>query len=146
MAEHEHKKIYRALKGHTYLEALGDRPSGNIIAVKTGNRLHDLRQVADSDVEFQAVYLDSDDGLKILRHSAAHLLAHVITSLYPDSRPNAGPATEDGFYYDFDMKPISSDQFPSIEEKMREIAGKNYPIVREEYEKSELISMFSNNP
>ena len=146
MAGHEHKKAYTAHKGHTYLEALGEKPSDSIIAVKSGNRLFDLRQTADSDTEIQAVYLDSDDGLKILRHSAAHLLAHAITSLFPDSKPNAGPPTEDGFYYDFDMNPISSDQFPAIEEKMQEVVKKNYPIVREEHDRKELLSMFSANP
>ncbi len=71
-----------------------------------------------------------------LRHSAAHLMAQAVGELYPGVKYAIGPPIEDGFYYDFDLpRPIHEDDLASIEEKMREIAGRDLPIVREEMER-----------
>ena len=78
------------------------------------------------------------DDLYNLRHSTAHLMAQAIGELYPGVKYAIGPPIEDGFYYDFDLpKPISDEDFPRIEEKMREIVKRDLPIVREERERAD---------
>src|SRR2546423_15149761 len=71
----------------------------------------------------------TDDPNYKLRHSAAHLMAQAVGELYPGVKYAIGPPIEDGFYYDFDLpKPVSDDDLPRIEEKMREVAARDLPI------------------
>ena len=75
---------------------------------------------------------EAADELEILRHSAAHLLAHAVLDLFPGTQAGIGPAVENGFYYDFLRdEPFSSDDLAAIEAQMREIAAADIPIVRE---------------
>src|SRR5258705_13449419 len=102
---------------------------------------------------------DNNDNLASKRHSLAHLLAAAVMQLWPDSKRTIGPAVDDGFYFDFEFsKPISEDDFPKIEQKMRDVlptwhgferheltaeeAKKEYP--GNEY-KQELIDEFTKN-
>src|ERR1044071_9971262 len=80
----------------------------------------------------------SHDPYYNLRHSTAHLMAQAVGELFPGVKYAIGPPIEDGFYYDFDLnEPIREEDLPRIEEKMREIAGRNLPIVREEMPREE---------
>jgi threonyl-tRNA synthetase len=84
------------------------------------------------------------EGKDIYRHSVAHLLAHAVKELFPDVKLGIGPATEDGFFYDF-LKdtPFTEEDLKRIEEKMREIARMNLPIIRKEISKEEAKNLFS---
>ncbi|MGC8842940.1 MAG: threonine--tRNA ligase, partial [bacterium] len=87
---------------------------------------------------------ETEEGREIYRHSAAHLLAHAVKELFPDAKLGIGPATEDGFFYDFlKEKPFTEEDLAKIEEKMREIVGRNLPIVRKELKKEEARELFS---
>ncbi len=87
---------------------------------------------------------ETEEGREIYRHSAAHLLAHAVKELFPDAKLGIGPATEDGFFYDFlKEKPFTEEDLAKIEEKMREIVGRNLPIVRKELKKEEARGLFS---
>ena len=130
-------------KGQRYIDVIKDR---NVVAVRIDNTLHDLRDVADRDVDAVPVSIYSEDGLQILRHSAAHLLANAVTNLYPDALPNTGPVVENGFYYDFDMKPIGEEDLAKIEDEMHRIQKENVPIEKIVYPKDELIRIFARNP
>ncbi|PYB68889.1 threonine--tRNA ligase [Thermoplasma sp. Kam2015] len=130
-------------KGQRYIDVIKDR---NVVAVRIDNTLHDLRDVADGDVDAVPVSIYSEDGLQILRHSAAHLLANAVTNLYPDALPNTGPVVENGFYYDFDMKPIGEEDLAKIEDEMHRIQKENVPIEKIVYPKDELIRIFARNP
>jgi threonyl-tRNA synthetase len=81
--------------------------------------------------------------LDILRHSAAHVMAQAVKSLWPDVKLGIGPSIEDGFYYDFDREePFSPEDLNKIESKMREIIKKDYPFEREELSKKEALKLF----
>ncbi len=85
------------------------------------------------------------DRLEMLRHSAAHLLAHAVLKLFPGTQAGIGPAVENGFYYDFLRdEPFSSDDLASIEACMREIAARNAPIVRRMMPKAEAVRLFES--
>ena len=117
----------------------------DIIAVRVGENLHDLMEIAETDTDVLPVTLNDEYGLHILRHSAAHLLAQAVMEMYPDAKLNAGPVVENGFYYDIKMDPPDQDNLDMIEKKMRELASKKIPIVRELHSKKDLKEMFRDN-
>lgn len=92
--------------------------------------------------------MDHNQKLQELRHSAAHLLAHAIFELYPDAQPTIGPATETGFFYDFlpGSSNFKEEDLARLEERMHEIAKKNYPIVGKQVSKEEARALYKNNP
>ena len=87
-------------------------------------------------------------ALEVLNHSTSHLLAQAITELYPKALFGFGPAIENGFYYDIDFgdQVITDADFAAIEKKMRELAGKDEKIIREQVSKEEALKIFKNNP
>jgi len=105
----------------------------SIVAVRVGERLLDLAEPLTEDAVLEPVIKDSPGGLNILRHSAAHIMAQAVVELYgPDIKVAIGPATEDGFYYDFDRKePFTPDDFAAIEARVQEIVAANLPFTRE---------------
>ncbi|HLU79171.1 MAG TPA: TGS domain-containing protein, partial [Burkholderiaceae bacterium] len=89
-------------------------------------RLVDTSFVIDSDAELAIVTAKDPDGLDILRHSTAHLLAYAVKELFPDAQVTIGPVIENGFYYDFSYKrPFTPEDLELIEKKMVELARKN---------------------
>ena len=90
----------------------------------------------------------SAEALEVLNHSTSHLLAQAITELYPKALFGFGPAIENGFYYDIDFGDvtITENDLPTIEKKMKELAGKDLRIVREELSKEQALELFKNNP
>lgn len=103
------------------------------LAVRIDGRLIDLSEPLTEDAVFEPVTQDSPEGLDILRHSAAHVMAQAVVELFgPDIKVAIGPATADGFYYDFDRKePFTPDDFEAIEARVKEIASGNHPFSRE---------------
>jgi threonyl-tRNA synthetase len=90
---------------------------------------------------------DNADKLETMRHSAAHVMAEAVQSLFPGTRFGIGPAIEDGFYYDFELpRPLSPDDLPVIEGKMRKIIAANVPFTREEMTKEEARKLFAAQP
>jgi len=123
--------------GTTVAEAVKALCSGkerkSIVAVRAGDRLLDLAEPLTEDAVLAPVTKDSPEGLDILRHSASHIMAQAVVELYgPDIKVAIGPATEDGFYYDFDRKePFTPDDFAAIEARVQEIVAANLPFSRE---------------
>ncbi|HEX9034987.1 MAG TPA: threonine--tRNA ligase, partial [Streptosporangiaceae bacterium] len=104
---------------------------GEIIAAKVNGAVRDLAyQLGDGDV-VEPVSIGSPDGLAILRHSTAHVLAQAVQDLHPDARLGIGPPVENGFYYDFDVaQPFSPEDLKAIEQKMRQIVKKGQSFRR----------------
>src|SRR5690606_22923121 len=85
----------------------------------------------------------SDDGLELLRHDAAHVMAEAVKELYPETQVTIGPAIEDGFYYDFAREePFTPEDLERIEQRMREIVQRDEPIVREVWERDRAVEFF----
>ncbi len=96
---------------------------------------------ADADL---AIVTDRDkDGLDIIRHSTAHLLAYAVKALFPEAQVTIGPVIENGFYYDFAYKrPFTLEDLAAIEKKMSELAKKDYPVTREELPRDQAVALF----
>ena len=113
------------------------------MAAKIDGELRDLSTVIDHDAELALVTArDERDALELVRHDYAHVLAEAVQALFPGTQITFGPATEDGFYYDFAPKdrPFTEDDLPAIEEKMREIIKADKPLKREVWSREELIA------
>ncbi len=88
-----------------------------------------------------------DEELEVMRHSAAHVMAEAVQSIFPEARFGIGPTIENGFYYDFDLpRPLTPDDLPLIEEKMGEIITSDVSFVREEITKDEARQLFAAQP
>ncbi|MYX38165.1 MULTISPECIES: threonine--tRNA ligase [Streptomycetaceae] len=106
----------------------GDR---TVVAARVGGQLKDLAyEVSDGD-EVEPVGIASEDGLNILRHSTAHVMAQAVQELFPEAKLGIGPPIKDGFYYDFDVeKPFHPDDLKRIEKKMQEIVKRGQRFSR----------------
>ncbi len=90
---------------------------------------------------------NEDEKLERMRHSASHIMAEAVQSIFPDAKFAIGPAIENGFYYDFDLpRPLTPDDLPVIEAKMKEIIASNTPFVREEVTREQADKMFASQP
>ncbi|MGH3697821.1 MAG: hypothetical protein ACRDRX_28220 [Pseudonocardiaceae bacterium] len=97
-------------------------PHAIVVVRSPAGTLKDLDWAPEADVEVEPVRMSSPDGLTVLRHSAAHVLAQAVQDLYPDAKLGIGPPIENGFYYDFDIpKPFQPDDLERIEKRMQEI-------------------------
>ncbi len=117
----------------------------NAIAAKVDGKIVDLNYTLqkDSDVEF--IDINSKEGLEILRHSAAHIMAQAIEQLFEGAKFAIGPAIENGFYYDVDVgRTITPDDLKLIEAQMKKIVASNYPFKRIELSKQEALQLFKN--
>ena len=130
--------------GDVLLDLHGNKHS--CIAARLNGVEVDLSRSIDTDAHIEGIDVSSDDGMHILRHSAAHLLAQAVMALYPGALPTIGPAIDRGFYYDFAMEPISENDLKTIEKKMIELARKNLAVSRVEMSEAELKHEFSYNP
>src|SRR5262245_22327459 len=91
--------------------------------------------------------MEQQKKLAVLRHSVAHLAAHAITELFPGTLLTIGPATEEGFFYDvLPPRSLKEEDLPVIEQRMHELAAKNYPIEHKEISKREARELFKDNP
>ena len=92
------------LTGLKALNALGIDNTESLVAVKINGEIKDLSLEVNSSAELEPVYLESQDGLSILRHSTAHVMAEAVRDLFPGTKVTIGPAIKNGFYYDFDYE------------------------------------------
>jgi threonyl-tRNA synthetase len=117
--------------------------NGTIIAAKLNGYPVDLSRALDEDCALEWISMDSPEGLDVLRHSTAHLMAHAVQSLFPGTQVTIGPTIEDGFYYDFKReKPFTPEEIEKIEDRMEELARANLKVTREEMSKAQAIEMF----
>jgi threonyl-tRNA synthetase len=133
--------------GADVARSIGPRLAAAAIAVALDDQLLDLSRPIDQSGKFRVITVDSDEGRQILRHSAAHILAQAVLSLYPGSHFGIGPAIEDGFYYDFDIgRPFTPEDLEQIEARMREITAEDQPFERSALSAEEALEVFSDQP
>ena len=115
------------------------------LAAKVDGMLVDMSYRIDRDVQVTIVTERDREGLEVLRHSAAHLLAYAVKELFPDVQVTIGPVIENGFYYDFSFKrPFTPDDLAAIEKRMAEIARKDHAVVREVWPRDKAIEYFKS--
>jgi threonyl-tRNA synthetase len=113
------------------------------LLAKIDGQLRGLEASLEKDTEVQLFYEGSAEALDILRHSAAHLMAHAVCELFPETKTGVGPSTEDGFFYDFlREEPFTLEDLSAVEKKMHEIAQKNIPIEKLILPKKEALRIF----
>jgi threonyl-tRNA synthetase len=118
------------------------------LAAYVDDRMVDLSYAIDRDVRLRIVTPDPDrpDALALYRHSTAHLLAAAVTNLFPGTQCGIGPATEDGFYYDFVVeRPFVPEDLEKIEDKMRELASQDLPYERQMWPREEALQFFARH-
>ncbi|MDR2416736.1 MAG: threonine--tRNA ligase [Holosporales bacterium] len=117
--------------------------AGKAIAFKTSQAIYDLSLYLPEEDSIEILTADSDEGLAIIRHSMAHVLAQAIKELYPEAKIAIGPVIEDGFYYDIDRTtPFTTADFTEIEARMHEIIARALPIQRSKATRAEAIALF----
>ncbi|MFC1634967.1 threonine--tRNA ligase [Planctomycetota bacterium] len=127
-------------------EQIGPGLAKAAIAAKINGQLVDLSTSLDEDVSIQIITAKDSEGLEVMRHSCAHIMAEAICRLWPDTKLVYGPTVEDGFYYDVDLdEPIRPTDFERIEEKMAEIINADRPFVRIEMSKAEAVDKLSGD-
>ena len=112
-------------------------------AAKVNGTLTDLRATIAEDASVEILDTTSSDALHILRHTTAHILAEAVKRLYPDAKLTIGPATENGFYYDFECKPFTKDELDAIEKEMKAIIKKGPRIERRVVSRNEAMEIMS---
>ncbi|MDE7101493.1 MAG: threonine--tRNA ligase, partial [Bacteroidales bacterium] len=106
-------------------------------AAKKDGKIVDLRTIVTEDTAFELVRIGTPEALKILRHTCAHIMAEAVKHLYPQAKVTIGPATDEGFFYDFDCPPFDKEQLEQIEKEMKSIIKKNPRITRTEVSRDE---------
>ena len=123
--------------------AIGPGLAKAAVAVKIDGRPRDLATLIDHDAAVAIITRDMPEGVEILRHDAAHVMAEAVKELYPETQVTFGPATETGFYYDFARAtPFTPDDLERIEERMRDIVRRDEPINREVWDRDKAVAFF----
>ena len=131
------------ITGREVASTIGPGLARAAIAIRVDGKTCDLATVIDRDAAVAVIARDTPDGLEILRHDAAHVMAEAVKELYPDTQVTFGPATETGFYYDFARnEPFTPDDLEKIEARMREIVRRDEKITREVWDRDAAIAFF----
>ncbi|HLS87427.1 MAG TPA: threonine--tRNA ligase [Burkholderiales bacterium] len=131
--------------GTEVAESIGRRLAADAVAIKLDGRLRDLDLPIEGDAAVEIVTRGSDEGLGIVRHDAAHVMAEAVQDLYPGTQVTIGPVIENGFYYDFAYKrPFTPEDLAAIEKRMQEIARKDLPVERREMPRDQAVKFFAD--
>src|SRR3984957_19774747 len=131
-------------EGTIVRDVLKDVPSKDLVAARVDGKVVDLTRKLEHDAAVEPVLAGSPEGLAVIRHSTAHLMAMAVQSLYPGTQVTIGPVIEDGFFYDFaPPAPFTVEDLPKIEAKMRELAKADHKIQRTEVAREDAIRKFS---
>jgi len=117
--------------------------NGQVLAARVDGKVVDLSRSLNESCQIEPVIADSTDGLEVLRHSTAHLMAQAVKRLFPDTQITIGPVIADGFFYDFKRdQPFTPEDLVKIEAVMKEVVKANFPVRREEMAKAEAVQLF----
>jgi threonyl-tRNA synthetase len=137
------KQFDAATRGADIAESIGKSLARDAVAVRVDGELWDLTRDIENDAGVEIVTRDSDDGVELLRHDAAHALAEAVKELWPETQVTIGPAIENGFYYDFSRdEPFTESDLEVIETRMKEIVDRDEAITREVWSRDEAVAFF----
>ncbi|MGC9128460.1 MAG: TGS domain-containing protein, partial [Acidithiobacillus sp.] len=131
--------------GMELAESIGKGLAKAAVAMRVNGQLQDLSRPITADAEVHIVTKDAPEGLEILRHSTAHLLAQAVQDLFPEAQVTIGPVIDNGFYYDFAYaRGFTPEDLEAIEKRMRELVRADLPVQREEVSREEAIARFAD--
>ena len=132
-----------AVTGEEIAASIGAGLAKAALCIRVDGQLLDLYVPIEQDATVAIITGKDADGLELIRHDTAHILAEAVKELFPDTQVTIGPAIENGFYYDFSRPtPFSSDDLASIENRMKEIVARSEPIRREEWDRDDAVKFF----
>ncbi len=132
-----------AVTGEQIAASIGAGLAKAALCVRVDGKLFDLYVPIAQDASVQIITSKDPDGLELIRHDSAHILAEAVKELYPETQVTIGPAIENGFYYDFSRPvPFSSDDLATIEARMKEIVARNENIRREVWKRDDAVKFF----
>ena len=138
------KEFSSAVSCKEIAQSISEGLARNAVAAKVNGKLVDLAHVVEEDAEVEIVTLKDREGLDVYRHTAAHVLAQAVKSIYPTCKLAIGPTIENGFYYDIDFKtPITQEDLDKIEAEMRNIIKSNLPVERFTLPRDEAIKLMT---
>jgi len=133
----------KAVTGMQIAESIGKSLARDAVAIRVNDELWDLTRIIENDTQIEIVTGDSDDGLELLRHDAAHVLAEAVKELWPETQVTIGPAIENGFYYDFAREDaFTEEDLGVIETRMKEIVDRDEAIERQVWDRDEAVRFF----
>ncbi|PKQ05217.1 MAG: threonine--tRNA ligase [Alphaproteobacteria bacterium HGW-Alphaproteobacteria-11] len=136
----EHEK---PLDGLAFAESIAKSLAKKAIAVKLDGKMMDLATVIDRDAAIEVVTAATQNGVELLRHDAAHVMAEAVQELFPGTQVTIGPVIENGFYYDFARaEPFKAEDLEKIEQRMREIVDRDEKITREVWTRDDAVAHF----
>ena len=139
------KQFHNCVKGHDVVADLFPELGKKVIALKINGELYDLSREITENCNIEIITIDSEEGLEIIRHDTAHIMAQAVKEIFPDVQVTIGPTIKDGFYYDFATNHnFSSNDLETIEKKMTEIINKNEKFIREVWTREKAIDFFSS--
>jgi len=126
------------------IESIGVENS--TVGARVNGELADFYYVLDSDSIVEPIKVNSEEGLYFIRHTAAHIMAEAVQSLFPEAKVTIGPVIDNGFYYDFEYsRGFTPEDLEKIENKMKEIAAQKKPLTRKEVSRKEAINIFEKD-
>jgi threonyl-tRNA synthetase len=137
------KPFNSPLSVHQVAESIGPGLAKAALAGRVNGTLVDTSHVIDSDSELAIITAKDDDGLEVIRHSCAHLMAHAVQQLFPSAQVTIGPVIDDGFYYDFAYeRPFTPEDLEAIEKRMTQIAKEDLKVERSVMPRNEAVALF----
>ena len=137
------REFAQPVTGAEFAAAIGPGLAKAAVAIKIDGRPRDLTALIDHDAAVAVITREMPEGVEILRHDAAHVMAEAVKELYPETQVTFGPATETGFYYDFARaEPFTPEDLARIEERMREIVKRDETIIREVWDRDKAVAFF----
>ena len=137
------RQFDKPLNGIAFAESISKSLAKKAVALKINGEPVDLATVIDSDCEIAVLTASDEEGVDLMRHDCAHVLAEAVQELFPDTQVTIGPVIENGFYYDFAREtPFSLDDLEKIEARMRDIVDRDEEIIREVWNRDEAIAHF----
>ena len=137
------KQFDAPISGTEIADSISSGLRRNAVAIEVNGEQWDLSRAIEQSASVSIITRDTDQGLEVLRHDAAHVMAEAVKELYPETQVTIGPAIEDGFYYDFSREQkFTPEDLQIIEGRMKEIVKRNEAIVREEWDRDQAIEYF----
>jgi threonyl-tRNA synthetase len=139
------RKFDHPVSGRDIAAAIGPGLAKAALAARVDGKLVDTSELIERDASVAIVTDKDPEGLDVIRHSTAHLLAYAVKELFPDAQVTIGPVIEDGFYYDFSFKrPFTPEDLVAIEAKMAELAKKDEPVTRKLMARDDAVAYFKS--
>ena len=137
------RQFHQSVSVHDVASAIGPGLAKAAVAGKVNGKLVDTSHMIEDDADLAIVTGRDEDGLEVIRHSTAHLMAQAVKQLFPDAQVTIGPVIEDGFYYDFSIdKPLTPEDLTAIEARMKQLVKANHPVIRKLMARDEAVAFF----